>query len=176
MTINDSKGDSSSFPAPSQLLLFELFLRAHKAIVEPMETDLYRFGISLRAFQILLRLDLSPQKKMRPHDLVAELGVDQSRVSRLIHSMEDKGYVEKQIVAGDRRGLFVILTNEGHMVLEHTTPHFAAAFAEHFSRRLSKKDLEPFARILRRFLANSPSELGTGWHSSGKYVAASEPS
>jgi MarR family 2-MHQ and catechol resistance regulon transcriptional repressor len=150
--------NATDFPTPApRQAAFAIFLRAYKVVVDKMERDLTRFGVPLVEYQVLFRLARADENKMRFRDLANSLIVSQSRVSRLMDNMVEKGYVRREITAEDRRATFAVLTDEGRIAYEKTTPHFVDAFYEHFSDNLADEDLDSFVRILRGFVAEDIS-------------------
>jgi DNA-binding MarR family transcriptional regulator len=66
----------------------------------------------------------------------------------------EKGYVRREVTAEDRRATFAVLTEEGREAFERTTPPFVNSFYEHFSDKLSDKDLEDFVRMMRGLIGD----------------------
>lgn len=146
--------NASDFPTPpARQAAFGLFLRAYKTVIDKMERDLTRSGVPLVEYQVLFRLARAEGNKMRFRDLANSLIVSQSRVSRLMDNMVEKGYVRREITAEDRRATFAVLTDEGRVAYERTTQPFVDAFYEHFSDNLAEDDLDEFVRILRGLIA-----------------------
>ena len=117
-------------------MAFGAFLRAYKVVVDKMERDLTRSGVPLVEFQVLFRLAHAPENKMRFRDLATSPIVSQSRVSRLMDNMVEKGHVRREVRAEDRRATFAVLTDDGREAFERTTPPFVSSFYEHFSDKL----------------------------------------
>jgi DNA-binding MarR family transcriptional regulator len=108
-------------------------------------------GISLTFLDVLSRLYDEPGHRLRMQELSARALFTRSGMTRLVDRVENAGYVRRESVPGDRRGVFVILTPEG----ERT---FIAAMRQHrsdveraFGGRLSPEQHRAVADALAQF-------------------------
>jgi DNA-binding MarR family transcriptional regulator len=108
-------------------------------------------GISLTFLDVLSRLYDEPGHTLRMQELAERLLFTRSGITRLVDRVENAGYVRRENVPGDRRGVFVILTPEG----ERT---FVAAMRQHrsdieraFGSRLSPEQHRAVADALAQF-------------------------
>lgn len=101
------------------------YTREQKVLADKLEKDLINsFGLSEKAFYVLLFLDENEHKKMRLNLLQEKVGLSQSAMSRLISRMEDKhcGVIERSICLDDKRGIYLKLTDYGKEKLEKAKP------------------------------------------------------
>lgn len=101
------------------------YTREQKVLADKLEKDLlHLFGLSEKAFYVLLFLDENEHKKMRLNLLQEKVGLSQSAMSRLISRMEDKhcGVIERSICLDDKRGIYLKLTDYGKEKLEKAKP------------------------------------------------------
>lgn len=101
------------------------YTREQKVLADKLEKDLINsFGLSEKAFYVLLFLDENEHKKMRLNLLQEKVGLSQSAMSRLINRMEDKncGVIERSTCLDDKRGIYLKLTDYGKEKLEKAKP------------------------------------------------------
>lgn len=101
------------------------YTREQKVLADKLEKDLlHLFGLSEKAFYVLLFLDENEHKKMRLNLLQEKVGLSQSAMSRLIARMEDKhcGVIERSTCLDDKRGIYLKLTDYGKEELEKAKP------------------------------------------------------
>ncbi|MFF4773047.1 MarR family winged helix-turn-helix transcriptional regulator [Microtetraspora fusca] len=98
----------------------ELLLR-HATVSCALERELgERHGLGVSEFEVLDRLaeglstcDVGGKEKFRVQELADEVHLSQSALSRLIARLEREGLVTRALCEADRRGVFVLLTDEG---------------------------------------------------------------
>lgn len=108
-------------------------------------------GMSLTFLDVLSRLYDEPEHRLRMQELSERALFTRSGMTRLVDRIENAGYVRRENVPGDRRGVFVILTPEGERV-------FVAAMRQHrsdiertFGSRLSPDQHRAVAEALAQF-------------------------
>ncbi|TAK55064.1 MAG: MarR family transcriptional regulator [Dehalococcoidia bacterium] len=108
-------------------------------------------GISLTFLDVLSRLYDEPDRRLRMQELAERALFTRSGITRLVDRVENAGYIRREAVPGDRRGVFVILTPEGERV-------FVAAMRQHrsdieraFGSRLSRDQHRAVAGALEQF-------------------------
>jgi len=86
--------------------------------------------------------------------LAQGLALDQSTVSNVVNSLEEKGLVEKNKDPDDRRVTLVSVTREGRMILEQVADHRSEQMRQTLGQ-LPEEDLAGLVRIfakLRRIM------------------------
>jgi DNA-binding MarR family transcriptional regulator len=68
---------------------------------------------------------------MRLQDLAEARFLSRSRISRMVHSFERRGFIERERAEGDRRGWYAILTPSGQDWLERCEPTYASSVHRH---------------------------------------------
>ena len=108
-------------------------------------------GLSLNFLDVLSRLYDEHDHRLRMQELSERALFTRSGMTRLVDRMEKAGYVRRESVPGDRRGVFVILTPAGEQV-------FVAAMRQHrsdveriFGSRLSPKQHRAVGEALAQF-------------------------
>jgi DNA-binding MarR family transcriptional regulator len=86
----------------------------HAAICATLERELgERHGLGVSDFEVLDRLAESPGGQVRAQDLAESVHLSQSALSRLVDRLVKNALVERCACDLDRRGIFVVLTEEG---------------------------------------------------------------
>ena len=69
-------------------------LRAHAGLVKALDAELERaHGLGLSSFEVLLRLDGAPERRMRMCDLAESVLLSRSGLTRLVDRLERDGFV-----------------------------------------------------------------------------------
>jgi DNA-binding MarR family transcriptional regulator len=131
------QGSSTTRLSPLELSAWAGFLRAHSALVRELDRELETtHGLPLTQYEVLLRLDAAPEKRLRMSELARSVLLSQSGVTRLVDRLERQGLVVREPCAEDRRVLYARITGEGRRRLARARPtHLAgvrALFLQHF--------------------------------------------
>ncbi len=86
---------------------------SHAAANAALERELARQGLGVSEFEVLDRLSERREEKFRAQELADAVHLSQSALSRLIDRLEKHGLVERCLCGEDRRGIYVIITEEG---------------------------------------------------------------
>lgn len=101
-------------------------------LVAQVEADLgkvlqarHRLGLTeFRALELLAR---APDSELRMQELAAQLGLNQSSVSRMVERLERGGLTVRDLCPDDKRGVYTVLTERGRARLEGARPDYARA-------------------------------------------------
>jgi len=119
-------------------------------ISERFEKELAEAGLpDLGFFGVLLALDQAPSPS-RPRDLLCKVNVTKSGLTRLVDRIEKAGLVERTYCPSDRRGTFLVITEEGRETLARMLPVRERVFREGFIDLLDEADAETIAASLER--------------------------
>ena len=123
-----------SVTADSVVTAWREVAACHAAACAALERELgERHGLGVSDFEVLQRLAESEKRKFRAQDLADAVHLSQSALSRLVDRLARHRLVERCGCAGDRRGIYVVLTEAGEQrhaeaapthrgVLERTLP------------------------------------------------------
>ncbi|WP_410661177.1 MarR family winged helix-turn-helix transcriptional regulator [Amycolatopsis sp. lyj-112] len=103
----------------------------HAAVFGILECRLQeRHGLGVTEFEALERLAGCEIGKCRAADLTDVVHLSQSATSRLVARLEREGLVQRALCESDRRGIFVVVTDEGRRRYEEAKPTHRAALEE----------------------------------------------
>ena len=94
------------------------------------------------------------EKKSRPAELAAFLGVDGAAVTRHLDRVEKQGLVERSPSTSDRRSTDIALTADGRQVLRRGRAG-SRATNKKFTAGLTAAEIDNFQSVVRTMLAKS---------------------
>jgi DNA-binding MarR family transcriptional regulator len=109
-------------------------------------------GLSLADFDVLVHLTDVPGARRRVTELATALTWEKSRLSHQVARMERRGLVAREDCADDRRGAFVVLTDEGRKAIEEAAPPHVDTVRELVFDHLDPVDVASLASISERIL------------------------
>ena len=126
-------------------------LHADRIISESIEKGLRaRAGLSLAQYQVLRRLSLAAEGRLRMVDISDGLCVSKSGVTQLVDRLEEAGMVERQSQRSDRRLTYAKITARGSEALQRSTPEVERAVQEHLARHLTEDEMRCLHRALMK--------------------------
>jgi DNA-binding MarR family transcriptional regulator len=125
---------------------------ANARVLQAVEPELQkRWGLSLTFLDVLSRLYDEPEHRLRMQALAERSLFTHSGMTRLVDRIEKAGYVRREQVPGDRRGVFVILLPEGERVFESAMAQHRSDVEREFGSRLSPEQHRAVADALAQF-------------------------
>src|SRR3954447_4418766 len=104
-------------------------------------------GISISDFSVLVALSEHPEGRMRVLELARALGWEKSRLSHQLTRMQQRGLVERSNCSEDRRGAFVVLTDQGRGAVEAAAPRHVESVRRYLFDELSAEQVEALGAI-----------------------------
>jgi DNA-binding MarR family transcriptional regulator len=108
--------------------------------------------LSYPDYTVLVALTDRPDGRMRLFELAATLGWEKSRVSHQIARMADRGLVAQDKCDDDRRGAFVVATDQGRAAIEAAAPHHVETVRRLFVDPLTPAELDALGRVAQKIL------------------------
>jgi DNA-binding MarR family transcriptional regulator len=108
--------------------------------------------LSYPEYTVLVVLTARPDGRMRLFELAAALGWEKSRVSHQIARMADRGLVAKDKCGDDRRGAFVLVTDQGRAAIEAAAPHHVETVRRLFVEPLTPAEIDALGRVAQKIL------------------------
>lgn len=100
-------------------------LSVHARTMCEIDRALHPYGLGASDFEVLDILAAAAPRQgdhCRVQNLVGQVHLSQSALSRLIGRLEKDGLVERSVCAEDRRGVWVALTEEGRRLHARVRP------------------------------------------------------
>lgn len=131
------------------------FLKAYKVVVDAVDTGV-RSGapISLAEYELLLHVKRAGDR-IRFIDLANLTLLSQSRISRQIDSLQERGLLNREITDSDRRATYAVMTPAGQIALDQAGEAFVGAFHRHFLDLIPEDQLSVLTRILEPLLPDA---------------------
>lgn len=103
--------------------------------------------VPLADYEILVRLSEQPGHRMRMTQLATDVASSKSRVSHQIGRLEATGLVRRELCASDGRGVWAVLTEQGHDALVAAAPTHLRGVREHLVDHLTPAQQETLREI-----------------------------
>ena len=130
------------------------FLQTHARIVGRLDAEMRgSHGLSLSAYEVLMRLGRAEDERLRMCDLAASVLLTPSGITRLVDRLEREGLVTRCGDDRDGRGRHAVLTEAGYRKLVEAQRTHLAGVREAFLARLTPEEREQLAAAWRRLAA-----------------------
>ncbi|MDO5619037.1 MarR family winged helix-turn-helix transcriptional regulator [Kocuria sp.] len=109
-------------------------------------------SLSFAEYLVLAILSEAPERKRRMSDLATATYTAQSRLSRIVTRLEDRGLVERYGDGGDKRVVVAVLTDAGVRCVEQAAPAHVAHVRKVIFDKLTPEQVGHLATICRTLL------------------------
>lgn len=134
----------------AEMAAWRAFLEAHAHISRVLEDELRaEKDLPLAWYDVLVQLH-EAGGSLRMSELADRLLLSRSATTRFAERLETAGLVTRHIIASDRRGRQIVLTDAGRQRLRDAAPVHLRGVVEHFAQHLQDGDAEAITTILRR--------------------------
>src|SRR5215472_5819020 len=128
-------------------------VQAYRVIQAAVEDRLAaEAGLSWSELEALMRLAISPGRRLKMVDIADQLLASKSGVTRLVDRLEASGLIVRQVPRDNRRVIYGRITAAGLEVLERGRAAFGGGLEDAFSRHLADQEVLELRRILRKLL------------------------
>ncbi|NND95344.1 MAG: MarR family transcriptional regulator [Flavobacteriales bacterium] len=142
---------------PSIQSLIPTIGRTMKCIDMFIKKEFNEVGLVLTKNQfIVLRLVHESPRPQSSLALITER--NKGSLARLIHSLESKDYVKRQVLKEDRRVKVIMITPRGEETLRRAIPVILSVF-EKLQLGLDTEDSQTTMRVLEKVMSNAQKEL-----------------
>ena len=134
-------------------------LETHKQLTRALDAELTaQHGLTLSALELLARLAAADGRELHLSALAAASGLSLSRVSRIIDTLEARGFVARRSCPTDARAVHAKLQDAGlKLVIAAQSTHFASVQAAFFDL-LDEQEIATLARVFEKFAPSSASQ------------------
>jgi DNA-binding MarR family transcriptional regulator len=98
------------------------YLRGNRLVMEALDRDLTRRGLSLSEYEIISQLSEHPDGALRMSELADIVVQSRSRLTHTAARLERRGWVTREACADDRRGVLLVLTPAGRAEVDALAP------------------------------------------------------
>lgn len=135
--------------APRSMQTWAALQRAHAAVLLELDRCMEReLDVSVLEHGCLYELSIAPNRQLRMADLAERLGISPSATTRLVDRLELRGWVAREIPAGNRRTIEVRVTTNGRRTFIHDNRRFGVAVEAAIGSRLTDAQMADLARLL----------------------------
>ena len=126
-------------------------LEAHAALVDVLGAEMEdETGLPLNWYEVLLHLSESPTGRLRMHELADSLLLSRSAVTRFVDRMETAGFVARVSCESDRRGLHLVMTDNGADAFQKAARVHLRGIREHFGVHLTPEEAQTIEAAMTR--------------------------
>jgi DNA-binding MarR family transcriptional regulator len=137
---------------------FVRLVRANAAVTRQLSAQLSAdHGLTLSAYEALLRLARAPDSRMRRVDLANGLLLTAGGVTRLLDGLERDGLVGRDQCAGDRRVSYAVLTDAGRDKLREASKSHTRQIRELLGGPFDEDELAQLVALLDRLPGVDPT-------------------
>ena len=142
---------TTQVPTSLELTSWTRLLRTHAALTRAFNSQLEAgHGLALNEWEVLLLLSRAPDRRLKLVELVSQLLLTPSGITRLLERLEAAGWVAKGSCPSDARVTYAVLTDAGQAKLAEAAETHLAAIHALFSERFTPEDLETLGSLLAR--------------------------
>ncbi|MBN9504285.1 MAG: hypothetical protein BGO01_03870 [Armatimonadetes bacterium 55-13] len=129
------------------------YLLSSARITRDVDRRLHEAGVvDLTIYDILLRLEEAPDRRMKMTDLADASVFSKSGITRLVDRLEKDGLIERQSCPADRRRVHAWLTEKGLEERKRAWPVYRAAIYELFTTQMAESELASLGDILEKLI------------------------
>jgi DNA-binding MarR family transcriptional regulator len=136
-------GDALDLWRGVQLVHLQLTSILHRGLVDDL-------GLSYKDFVVLAELARGPKRVV---ELAHSLGLEKSRLSHQLDSLQARDLIDRRPTPGDARGASVVLTAAGRRLHRRALPNHVARVQLYFGAHISARDGEVLRSLLDRIEA-----------------------
>jgi DNA-binding MarR family transcriptional regulator len=145
--------DVADRPDERALAVWRAFLRYHRGTVDRLDADLVAaHGVTLEEYDVMVQLAEAPGGRLGMGQLAAATLIARSSCTRVVDRLVARRWAERVRDPADRRRVVVGLNAAGRGGLRRCAVTHLAGIAEHFSTRLTSRDLADLDRILHHLV------------------------
>ena len=133
-------------------------LVAVSGVMRTLESEMAeKHDLPITWFDVLNRLDQAPDHRLRMHELEDMSIFTRSGMTRLADRLEAAGLVRRERDTGDRRGVYLAITDTGAAKLAEVWPDHLKGIEERFARHISTSDATTIRSVAAKVTGSRPS-------------------
>ena len=137
-------------------------LQVHADLTRAIDAELSaKVGLSLSAFEVLLRVAGADDGLMRISDVAEAALLSPSRASRLVTELEQRGLIERRPCASDSRVVHARCTEQGRELLGRAFELYWERVERQLFANLTDEQVRALAELWPRVLGREPGPCPT---------------
>jgi len=134
--------------------LWRAVMRITRVLPRSLDSDLVRNGgLTASEYTTLMILSEAPKRELRMSDLANATGLSASRTTRLVDSLQARGFLTKTVSSSDARGNVARLSSAGMTKLKSAWPAHLQSVRHRFFESLDARDVEAATQALEKVAA-----------------------
>ena len=127
------------------------FLGVHATVTRELDADLRRqHGLSLSAYEVLLKLAWAPEGELRMTELAKKCLLTPGGITRILDTLAADRLVERRVPPENRRVVLATITDDGFALLQRAQRTHLAGVRRLFFCNLDKGSVEALGEAWRR--------------------------
>ena len=102
-----------SWLSDDEQVAWRAYLRGSRLLEDALDRDLQDHGLQLSEYEIISMLSETPRQRLRMSELADMVVQSRSRLTHTAARLEKRGWVTREPCERDRRGVELVLTEEG---------------------------------------------------------------
>jgi DNA-binding MarR family transcriptional regulator len=137
-----------------QILAWRNFITSHALLIDRIDNELAATQqIPLHDYDVLIELAEAPDHRLRLSDLADRVVLTRGGITRAVKKLEEAGMLTRETDPQDRRGVYAILTEQGHIALSKAWSIYAQGIMAHFAHHLSEDEARQLSTIFERMIS-----------------------
>ena len=150
---------SGRAPLGERFLAWLDVLQVQARVTEGLERALEdEVGLPLAFYEVLLRLEKEPERRMRMQELGRSIYFSKSGVSRLVSRMEREGLVARRGDPGNLRVTYAVISEKGREVFREAEEDVLREVEERLARHMDREEAGTLRRVLGRVIRAAAEE------------------
>jgi len=109
-------------------------------------------GCSLLEHDLLAWVTSAPRRRLQMLTLAEMLGVTRGGLTRIVDRLVERGWIERDRPAHNRREVYAMLTSDGRFAFAHARAIYLGVLTETLAAHLSAVELDELAQITTKLL------------------------
>ncbi|CAN5543311.1 MarR family transcriptional regulator [soil metagenome] len=136
-----------------ELSVWRSFYAMRRTLDRALDLQLQRdSSLSASEYEVLLAINVAPERRLRVKEIAATIGWEKSRVSHLVTRMEKRELVDRTECDSDARGTWIGLTPEGRRAVLGGLRGHSAAIRRYFLDVLDSDEGERLTALSARVI------------------------
>ena len=113
-----------------------------------MDRDLQAYRAQLTEYEIIAVLSEAPERRCRMSTIAEQVVQSRSRLTHTASRLEKRGWVRREACVGDRRGVDLVLTEEGRAAVVEMASTHVRSVRTYLVERLPREEFLALGRAM----------------------------